>query len=469
MLYNADLMKKARWLLTAVGLVALGTLTFKTSSLGASSGDGFPQPKERRSVNGLLFDTLSAAPGTVQVGTQTLSGALLYNGQYPAHLWRVKPGDRLRLLLENKIPGQSTNLHFHGFHVDPNGFSDNVFAEIPSGATRGYSVNIPDDHTSGLNWYHPHFHGNSNDQVHRGLAGLVVIEGDTDQLPEVRGLKERIMALEYLQTDGNNQIKPGGPSALQLVNGVLTPSMQARPGETQFFRAGNTSASGWFKLAVDNHKMRILAEDGNAYSQTEDVDFFLLPPGKRVEFLVQFSGPGTYSVRNQGYKWGGTTPAAELAKVVVAGDAMTPQALPTRVADRVERSGLLTAKVDRTRTITFDAQTDQSPVKFMVDQQTFDHDRIDISAKLDTVEEWELVNTTGDDHPFHIHINDFIITQINGQAVTNPRLQDTAVIPANGRITVRQRFEDFTGKWLMHCHILGHEDLGMMATVEVTK
>jgi suppressor of ftsI len=462
-------MNTTRWFLAAFGLIALGAFTFHNRSLSASSSDGFPQPKERRSVGGLLFDTLSAGPGTLQIGSRNLTGALLYNGQYPSHLWRVKPGDRLRLLLDNKIPGQSTNLHFHGLHVDPGGYSDNVFAEIASGATRGYSVNIPDDHTSGLNWYHPHFHGNSNDQVHRGLAGLLVIEGDTDQLPEVRGLKERIMALEFLQTDSNNQIKPGGSNSLQLVNGALTPTMQARPGETQFFRVGNTSASAWFKLAVDDHKMRVLAEDGNAYSQTEDVDFFLLPPGKRVEFLVQFAGPGTYSVRNLGYKWGGQTPVAELAKVVVVGDAMTPQALPTRVADRLERSGLMTAKVDRTRTITFDAKTDISPAQFMIDQQTFDHHRIDISAKLNTVEEWELVNTTTDDHPFHIHINDFIVTKMNGQPVANPRLQDTAMIPASGRLTIRQRFEDFTGKWLMHCHILGHEDLGMMATVEVVK
>ncbi|NJK44008.1 MAG: multicopper oxidase domain-containing protein [Pleurocapsa sp. SU_196_0] len=143
--------------------------------------------------------------------------------------------------------------------------------------------------------------------------------------------------------------------------------------------------------------------------------------------------------------------------------------MPTRVADRLERSGLLNATVDATRTITFDDDLTVSPHAFKIDNQTFDHDRVDIRAKLGSVEEWTLVNNTDDEHPFHIHINDFIVTSINGEPVMDPHLQDTAMIPARGRVTIRQRFEDFVGKWVMHCHILGHEDLGMMATVEIVR
>jgi FtsP/CotA-like multicopper oxidase with cupredoxin domain len=466
-------MNNGRFLMAvAGGLAALGVLVLRPGTTAiANQGDGFPQPRAIRSVNGVLYDTLEAAPSNINISGKTIPGALLYNRQYPATTWRVKPGDRIRLMLENKIPGQFTNLHFHGFHVNPNGISDNIFLEIPSGGRQGYALNIPQDHPGGLFWYHPHFHGNSNDQVHRGLAGLIVVEGDHDQLPEVRGLRERIMALEYIHLEAG-QIKPSRAprEVLQLVNGVLTPSMQARPGETQFFRVGNTSSTGWFKLSVDGHKMRVLAEDGDPYTTAEDVDSFLLAPGKRVEFLVQFSGAGTYTIRNQGYKWGGgETPAADLATVNVGGEAVTLTPMPEAISDRLGQSGLLIDQVDQTRTITFDDDLKANPPKFLIDNKEFDHHRLDLKLKLGDLEEWELVNSTDDDHPFHIHVNDFVVTEINGQVVANPRLQDTASIPARGRITIRHRFDDFAGKWVMHCHILGHEDLGMMASIEVTR
>jgi FtsP/CotA-like multicopper oxidase with cupredoxin domain len=453
------------------GIVALGALFVRPgTSVAAGAGDEFPQPREVRSVGGVLYDTLEAAPGTINVGGKEIPGALLYNGRYPATTWRVKPGDRLRLLVTNKMR-EGTNLHFHGMHVDPTGHADNVLADIGPGEARGYTVNIPTDHTSGLNWYHPHLHGTTSPQVHGGLAGLIVVEGELDQLPEVKGLTERLMAYEFLTFDGAGRLAAARnpKSSLQLVNGVQTPTMRARPNETQFFRFGNTSSTGWVKLSVEGHKMRVLAEDGDPYTTADDVDFFILPPGKRVEFLVQFSGPGRYAIRNEGYTWGGTTPSAALARVVVEGEPVTPRPLPTQVSDRLERSSILTATPDRTRTFTFDQDTKASPAKFMIDNRTFDHHRVDVTVKLNELEEWEIVNTTDDEHPFHIHVNDFIVTKVNGQPTANPHFQDTALIPAHGRITIRQRFEDFTGTFVMHCHILGHEDGGMMATVEVVR
>jgi FtsP/CotA-like multicopper oxidase with cupredoxin domain len=105
----------------------------------------------------------------------------------------------------------------------------------------------------------------------------------------------------------------------------------------------------------------------------------------------------------------------------------------------------------------------------MINKQPFDHHRTDVTVKLNTLEEWEILNTTDDDYPFHIHVNDLAVTKVNAQPVANPHFQDTATVPAHGSITIRQRFEDFTGEFVMHCHILGHEDLGMMATVKVVR
>ncbi len=89
---------------------------------------------------------------------------------------------------------------------------------------------------------------------------------------------------------------------------------------------------------------------------------------------------------------------------------------------------------------------------------------------LDTVEEWTLINKSTEDHPFHIHVNDFQVISVNGKPFHADGLQDVVVIPKNGgRVVIRNPFDDFPGHFVFHCHILGHEDAGMMQTVDVIR
>ena len=105
--------------------------------------------------------------------------------------------------------------------------------------------------------------------------------------------------------------------------------------------------------------------------------------------------------------------------------------------------------------------------RFTVDGTIFDPDRVDQRVRLGAVEEWTMVNETADDDVFHIHVNDMLLTKINGVALEEPIRLDTAILPRNGSITFRSRFLDFTGKFMLHCHMMNHEDLGMMQVVEV--
>jgi FtsP/CotA-like multicopper oxidase with cupredoxin domain len=106
--------------------------------------------------------------------------------------------------------------------------------------------------------------------------------------------------------------------------------------------------------------------------------------------------------------------------------------------------------------------------RFMVDGKTFDADRVDQRVRLGAVEEWTIINKDmSDDHVFHIHVNDMLLTKINGDPLPEPIWMDTAIVPRNGSITFRSRFLDFTGKFMLHCHMMNHEDLGMMQVVEV--
>jgi len=103
----------------------------------------------------------------------------------------------------------------------------------------------------------------------------------------------------------------------------------------------------------------------------------------------------------------------------------------------------------------------------MINGKVFDHDRVDQVVKLGDLEEWKINNTDNDDHTFHIHVNDFQVMSVNGQPYDAHGLQDTVILPANGTVVVRMQFEDFVGRFVYHCHILPHEDTGMMGTVEV--
>jgi suppressor of ftsI len=103
----------------------------------------------------------------------------------------------------------------------------------------------------------------------------------------------------------------------------------------------------------------------------------------------------------------------------------------------------------------------------LINDTPFDMDVVNVTVKLGTLEKWTIVNTTTDIHPFHIHINDFQVTAINGEDVDAPSMADVVSVPANGSVEILHRFEDFIGKFVFHCHILMHEDAGMMLTVEV--
>ena len=129
-------------------------------------------------------------------------------------------------------------------------------------------------------------------------------------------------------------------------------------------------------------------------------------------------------------------------------------------------------EITGTRVLTFSATSpgtiEWQKFRFLIDGKTFDPDRVDQRVRLGAVEEWTIVNQdAGDDHVFHIHVNDMLLTKINGEPLAEPIWLDTAIVPRGGNISFRSRFLDFTGKFMLHYHMMNHEDLGMMQVVEV--
>ena len=171
-------------------------------------------PGVLRSRHGKLKLKLVCTPATVNMGGPRPVRTYTYDGIVPGYTWELRGGDMLSVDLRNHLPHlppqphmtmdrphhwTTTNLHTHGLHVSPSGIADNIFLEVPPGERQRYEIPVPEDHPAGLFWYHPHHHGGVCQQVRGGMAGLMIVRGDLDRVPEIRAAKERIMVLQSIE------------------------------------------------------------------------------------------------------------------------------------------------------------------------------------------------------------------------------------------------------------------------------
>jgi FtsP/CotA-like multicopper oxidase with cupredoxin domain len=418
-----------------------------------AAGEPLQEPEVRLSENGVLETTLAA-----RSDAQAAVGGMTYDGLLPGPVLRLRPGDLLKVSLTNNLGGAPTNLHVHGLHVSPEGNGDNVFVHVENGQTFDYAYQLPDNHPAGLYWYHPHHHGNTMQQTGAGLAGPIIIEGAFDQLPGIKDVPERLLCLQ------GPFVGAGGVQ--YLVNGQVNPTIAIAPGETQRWRILNASADAFFNLRLDGIELACIAFDGIPLPAVQSVDTLLLGPGERVEILVQGGLAGSYGLNSLAWGVGDQAqPAFQLATLVTEGDPVTATPLPTTIMPLgAPLEDLSNARIDRHRELTFTEAT-HAPY-FGIDGKAFSPTRVDQTVELGATEEWVIRNASNDWHPFHIHVNDFQVMSINDEA-QSPHYKDTIPVPPQGQVTLRMRFLDFPGKFVYHCHILAHEDAGMMGVVEV--
>jgi FtsP/CotA-like multicopper oxidase with cupredoxin domain len=427
-----------------------------------------------------------------------------YEGAVPGPTLRMKPGDTLRIKLINDLPPNldtaptymdqphqlnTTNFHFHGAHVSPDGISDNVLRAMEPGGSYDIEITLPDDHPAGTYWYHPHRHGGADIQIASGMSGVIVIEGDFDDVTEIAAARERILIFSEVVFDGFGKVEDFATvfretaARFITVNGQRAPAIDMRPGEVQRWRLLHTGHQEDIYFVLDGHTMLPIARDGIAQGQLDQAPLpltdpgaahpgaMLIAPGQRIDVLVQAGQPGTYDLHALAYNQGYPSPTGPMAQLVVAGEPLSmtlPSALPPGPFETIRddeitgtRQLVLTAILPET-----EAAGTWQEFSFMIDGKVFDADRVDQRVALGAVEEWTILNQQDDDHVFHIHVNPFQVIKVNGEPV-EPSWQDTAIVPRGGSITFRSRFLDFTGKYVLHCHMMNHEELGMMQLVEV--
>ena len=459
-----------------------------TAGFSPVHGDNLTEPTVLTSAGGTLTLTLEAAAGT---GTVAGRGAttLRYNGGVPGPTLRLRPGDHLRVDLVNHLD-QPTNLHTHGLQVSPQGNSDNPFLMVEPGETFRYDYLIPTDHPAGTFWYHPHHHGLAADQVFAGLYGAIVID-DTNP-PAVTA--DRVLLISDITLDAAGHVQPvtpmqrmaGREGEMVLVNGQLAGRLDAAPEARERWRIVNACTSRYLQLRLDGQELQLLGLDLPVGGRLQTVDRLLLAPGNRADVLVTMRA-GTASLRAMAYDRGSPMgmggmgsrsvggSGIELATLTVAGPATA--ALPG-VRPHPELRDLRTEPVTDRRRITLAMNMgggmgmgmDAEPggASFTIDGRRFDPGRADQLVTAGAVEEWTIINTSSMDHPFHLHVWPMQVLSIADLAVDNAVWQNVVNVPARSRTIVRIAFDSQTGRTVYHCHILDHEDNGMMGVIDVS-
>ncbi|MFF4323464.1 multicopper oxidase family protein [Streptomyces sp. NPDC001568] len=452
---------------TASAAASPASTVSPSPALTAAATEDLRDPAQVVSRNGLLKTRIVVERKQVRLAGRNL-WALTYNGLYMPPTLRLRPGDRMEISFENKLD-QQTNLHVHGMHVSPTGNSDNIFLNIAPGKTFDFAYQFPKSLEPGTYWYHPHPHTLSAAQTAGGMAGIIVVDGlDRYLPPELHGITQHVVALKDFQIVGDQiktaDLKMGAPTT-RTVNGQLNPRIRIKPGETQLWRLANIGANIFYKVALPGSKFHVVAQDGYPVNKVYSADSIVIPAGARYDVLVQGGKAGTAELQTLPYnsgKAGNQFPQATLATVETSGDPVEPATLPTTFAP-IDDLG--TATVAGRKTIVFTENADGT--QFYINKKQFDHNRTDFRVKLNTVEEWTIRNDSDEVHSFHVHTNDFQVMSINGKPEVNYGFQDTVDVPARGNIVVRSRFLDYTGRTVLHCHILNHEDAGMMATLQI--
>lgn len=434
----------------------------------AADGPRLQDPPELVSRDGVLKATVVVERRKVRVGDRRLY-ATVYNGAFMPPTLRVRPGDRIDLTLTNRI-ADDTNVHTHGLHVSPRSPSDDVFVAIKYNQSYHYSYRLPFNHPTGTFWYHSHADMTSAPQVAGGESGVIVVEGLRQHLPPaLRGITEHTIALKDFQVAGDavrtHPLSIGAPTN-RTVNGQQNPVIGIRPGETQLWRLANIGANIYYKLHLPGSRFRVIAQDGIPVRTAYDQDSLVIAAGARFDVLVQGGRPGTAALETLAYDTGpagNKFPRTDLATVVTGGTPVRRAALPTGIAPHEDLSH---ATITARKTVVF--TENKAGTEFYINGRKYDPHRVDFTGTLDTVDEWTVRNDTDETHSFHIHTNGFQLMSVDGKPQDPAHAwYDTIDVPVRGKAVIRIRYSDFTGRTVLHCHILNHEDMGMMAVLDL--
>ncbi|GAA1926775.1 multicopper oxidase family protein [Streptantibioticus ferralitis] len=434
----------------------------------AHTGPPLQDPPELVSRNGVLRARIVVERRKVLVGDRILF-ADTYNGRYMPPTLRLRPGDQLDLTMANRT-SEGTNVHVHGLHVSPRSPGDNIFITIKPGQTYHYAYRLPRNITPGTYWYHSHENMRSAPQVAGGESGIIIVDGLRDYLrPSLRHITEHVIALKDDQVQGNAIKTEGltvGASTNRTVNGQQDPVIRIRPGETQLWRLANIGANIYYNLHLPGSKFYVIAQDGYPVKRVYAADSLVIPAASRFDVLVQGGPAGQAPLQTLAYNTGpagNQFPQVNLATVVSQGAPTPAASIPVGFAPNEDLSH---ATITTRQSMTYTENA--AGTEFYINGRQFAPNRVDFTSTLNTVEEWTVFNKTNEQHSFHLHTDHFQVMSVNGRPVPRGHAwYETFNVPVQGNIVIRVHFTEYVGRTVLHCHLLNHEDKGMMAVLDI--
>ncbi len=431
-------------------------------------------------------------PGVLTTNTMGI------NGDYLGPTLIFQKGDYVNINVHNQLTDletgepQKTTMHWHGMHIPAkmDGGPHNI---IDTNSVWSPEFEIKDVAT--MMWYHPHLHHKTAEQVYHGLAAMIIIRDSAEatlDLPRSYGVDDFPLVLQdkYWDADGQLALGPetSGPPQLCydtiVVNGTPFPYLEVPP-QVIRFRVLNGANERTFRVGMDAGNMFQIGTDGGLLEQTNETGRLNVSNGERVQFLVDLTGKEGQTLYLQNY-------AGELPSDVPGGPSGGGVCDTTRCSTCTGVTSVLELRVGNTPTanavttppsellpyVTWD-EADANVIRlkkltdtnggfpFYIDDTPFVMDRIDDIVRLDDIEIWSITNETDVAHPFHIHDINFLILDRNGMPPPPEERGHKDVVLVYPDETVRfiTQFPDYADPnypYMYHCHILAHEDAGMM-------
>ena len=419
--------------------------------------------------------SLTAAPAKLSLVQGASTDVFVYNGRFPGPTLEFREGDRVTVHFRNNLP-EPTTVHWHGLHL-PFTSDGSPFHPVAPGEQYDYQFTIRPG-AAGTYWYHPHPDHRTGHHIAKGLYGAIIVRALDDPLPA--SLPEKVLVLSDNRfspdgqidlpdphtPEGNVDRENGREGEVMFVNGEVKPTVSIRAGEVQRWRVINASAARVYRLSLPGHKLMHIGSDGGLFERPLEVDEILVANAERVELLVRGTGsPGTrVALRSLPY------------------DRYIPQTRPRNWSDTRDLLTLQYSDEPAVPGVELPAMLRRVPVldtaqatgrrlmvlsQGMINGRMMDMQRVDVAATIDATEIWEIENLVGMDHPFHLHGFQFQVLDRNGVPEPFRSWKDVVNVPKHGTARFIVRYANYPGKWMFHCHILDHEDHGMMGILEV--
>jgi len=400
------------------------------------------------------------------------------NGAYLGPTLRATRGDRVAVNVRNGLP-EATTIHWHGMHL-PAAADGGPHQPIQPGATWSPSWTI--DQPAATLWYHPHPHQRTEDHLYRGVAGLFLVEdpqASTLALPDRYGIDDIPVILQDKRFTPDGALDFGEPAFSPigrlgdqlLVNGTHDPHLDVSSQRVRL-RLLNASTARSYNLGFADHRpFELIASDGGLLAAPHRTTRVPLSPGERAEIVATFQpgervvlrsfppelGTGLFEGR-----FAGADDSFDLLQVRAAATLAPAPPVPDRLANHQR---LEAAAATTTRRFELNGSS-------RINGQSMDPGRIDQAVTVDTTELWEVANRSGNLHNFHVHGVQFQVLAYQG-AAPPPTLagwKDTVFLPSGATTRLLVRFGDYSDPalpFMFHCHLLRHEDNGMMGQLVV--